>query len=94
LPSGDEVSFPKRKSGKKNYGMSVTLADKRPFYITVKNWVARFRTGHLSTEDKQRSERPTQATIPENLVAIHSMMNRPIEEYPLKDSRDPSDIPK
>jgi hypothetical protein len=51
--------------------MSVTLGDKRPSYSAVKNWVARFRTGHLSTEDEELSGRPTQVTIPE---AIHSMI--------------------
>jgi hypothetical protein len=74
--------------------MSVTLADKRPFYIIVKNWVARFRTGHLSTEDEERSERPTQVTVLEHVNAILSIINRPIEECPLKDSRDPANIPK
>jgi transposase len=53
--------------------MLVTLGDKRPSYSTVKNWVARFRTGHLSTEDEERSGRPTQVKIPEN-NAIHSMI--------------------
>jgi transposase len=54
--------------------MSVTLDDKRPSYSTVKNWVARFRTGYLSTENKERSGRQTQVTIPENMDAIHSMI--------------------
>jgi hypothetical protein len=54
--------------------MSVTVGDKCPFYCTVKNWVARFRTGHWSTEDEEHSERPTQATIPEYVDAIHSMV--------------------
>jgi hypothetical protein len=54
--------------------MSVTLVNKRPSYSTVKNWVARFRTGHLSTEDEGRSGRPTQVTIPENMDTIHSMI--------------------
>jgi transposase len=39
--------------------MSVTLGDKRPSYSTAKNLVPRFRTGHLSTEDKEHSGRPT-----------------------------------
>jgi hypothetical protein len=34
------------------------LGDKLPSYSTVKNWVARFGTGHLSTEDKEHSGRP------------------------------------
>jgi transposase len=40
-------------------GMLVTLGDKCPSYSTVKNWVARFRTGHSSTKDEKRSGRPT-----------------------------------
>jgi transposase len=54
--------------------MSVTLGVKRPSCSTVKNCVARFRTGHLSTYDEERSGRPTQVTIPENMDAIHSML--------------------
>jgi transposase len=57
--------FPEGNSAKKKiYGdMSVTLGDKRPSYSTVKNGVGRFSTGHLSTEDEERSGRPTQVTI-------------------------------
>jgi transposase len=54
--------------------MSITLADKHPSYSTVKNWVARFRTGYLSTKDEERSGRPTQVTIPENMDVIRSMI--------------------
>jgi transposase len=50
--------------------MSVTLDDKCPSYSTVKNWVASFRRGHLSTEDEDHSGRPTQVTIPENVDAM------------------------
>jgi hypothetical protein len=75
VPSGHEISTPKRELGQKNYDdMLVTLGDKRPLYSTVKNWVTRFRTGHLSSEDEERSGRPTQVTIPENVDAIHSMI--------------------
>jgi transposase len=64
--------FLKGNSAKKMYNaMLVTLGDKRPSYSTVKNWIPRFRTGHLSTED-ERSGRPTQVTIPENVDAIQS----------------------
>jgi transposase len=67
--------FLKGNSIKKNYDdMSVTLGDKRPSYSTVENWVARNRTRHLSTEDEERSGRPTQATIPVNVDAIYSMI--------------------
>jgi hypothetical protein len=49
-----------------------TLRDKRPPYSTVKNWAAKFTTGHLSTEDEERSGRQTQEKVPENVDAIHS----------------------
>jgi transposase len=74
-PNGDEYLFLKGNSAKKIYDdTSVTLGDKCPSYSTVKNWVYRFRAGHLSTEDEERSGRPTQVTIPENVDAIHSMI--------------------
>jgi hypothetical protein len=45
--------FLKGSLAKKNYDdMSVTLGDNCPSYHTVKNWVARFRTGHLSMKMK------------------------------------------
>jgi hypothetical protein len=53
--------------------MSVTLRDKRPSYFKVHIWVARFRTGHLSTED-ERSDRRTQVAIPEYVDVSHSMI--------------------
>jgi transposase len=54
--------------------MSVKLSDKCPSYSTVKNWVAWFRTGYLSTEDKECSGRPTKVTIPKKVDTIHSMI--------------------
>jgi transposase len=55
--------FLKGNSAKKILNnMSVTLGDKHPSYSTLKNWVARFRTGHLSIEDKERCGGPTQVT--------------------------------
>jgi transposase len=67
--------FLKGNSAKKIYDdMSTTLGDKRPSYSTVKNWVARFRSRHLNSEDEERSGRPTEVTIPENVDAIHSMI--------------------
>jgi transposase len=74
VPGSDEISFPKRKLGPKKFDISVTLDDKRPSYSTVKNWVARFKKGHLSTEDEECSGRPTQVTIPENVDTIYSMI--------------------
>jgi hypothetical protein len=56
------------------YNMSVTLCVKHPSSSTVRNWVARFRTGLLSTEGEDRSGRPTQVTITENVDATHSMI--------------------
>jgi hypothetical protein len=75
VASGDEISFPKRELGKNIYDdMSVTLGDECPSYSTVKNWDPRFRTGHLSTEDEERSGRPTPVTVPENMDVIYSII--------------------
>jgi hypothetical protein len=53
------------------------LAQKSDMYVTlrvvVKNWVARFRTGHLSSEE-EGSVRQSQVTVLENMDAIHSMI--------------------
>jgi hypothetical protein len=54
--------------------MLITLCDKRPSNSAVKNWVARFRTGYLSTVDEELSGRPTQMTVPVNVGDIHSMI--------------------
>jgi hypothetical protein len=64
--SGDKIPFPKTElgGGKEYDDMSATLGDKYPSLDTVKNGFARFRAGHLSTEDDERSGRPTQLTIP------------------------------
>jgi predicted HTH transcriptional regulator len=53
--------------------MSIRLGNKHPSYSRLKNLVARFRTGYLSAED-ERSRRPTQVTVAENMDAIHSMI--------------------
>jgi transposase len=44
--------FLKGNSAKRIYDMLVTSGDKCLSYSTVKNWVAWFRTGHLSIEDE------------------------------------------
>jgi hypothetical protein len=72
VPSDNEISFPKRKLGKK-ITILVALGDKYPFYSTVKNWVARFRTEHISTEDECLG-RPSQVAIPEDVDVMHSII--------------------
>jgi transposase len=54
--------------------MCVELHDKHPSHSIAKNWVARFRRGHLSTEHEEPSGRPTLATFPQNVTAIRSMI--------------------
>jgi hypothetical protein len=67
--------FLKGKSVKKIYDdMSITLCEKSPSYSTVKNWSAQFKTGHFSTEDEDRPERPLVVTVRENVDGIHSMI--------------------
>jgi hypothetical protein len=83
--------FQKRNLAKKKL---VTLGDKLPFYSTVKKWVARFGTGHLSTDDEKHSATPTQVTFSENVDVIHSMILDDQRISTKKDNRDPGDIPK
>jgi hypothetical protein len=75
VSSGDEIYFPNRKLAQKIYDyMSVALGYKCPSYCTVKKWLVRLGTGHLSTKDEGHSGRLTQVTIPQNMDAIHSMI--------------------
>jgi transposase len=67
--------FPKREIGKTIcYVTYVTFGYKHSLYSTVKNWVARFSRGHLSTNAEEISGRPNQVTFPENVDAILSMI--------------------
>jgi hypothetical protein len=65
---------PRPVTGITFFPSSFTLGDKHPSYSTVNSWVARFRTGHLSMEDKDSSGGPTHVTVPESMDAIHSMI--------------------
>jgi transposase len=76
----------------KIYDMLVTLGDKHPSYSAVKIWVTRFRTGHLSSEDEERSGRPTQVTSPNNAVAYMGLDDRRISAN--KMTENPDDIPR
>jgi hypothetical protein len=49
----------------------MSVSDKRSFFSTVKNWVARHIAGHLCTEDEKCPGKPTQITILENEDANH-----------------------
>jgi hypothetical protein len=62
--------FLKINSAKSHDDMSVTLRDKCPFYSTVRNWVAGFKTGHLSAEEEERSGGPTQVRVPGNVPLL------------------------
>ena len=67
--------FLKGKTAKEIYDdMSLTLGEKSPCHSTVKNWVARFKTGHFRTEDGDRAGRPLAVTVPENVNTVHSMI--------------------
>jgi transposase len=61
MPNRDKIPFLKREHCQKIGDTSVTLGEKHSSYSTDKNWVARFRTGHLSTEDEERSGRSNEA---------------------------------
>ncbi|GFG35425.1 hypothetical protein Cfor_01120 [Coptotermes formosanus] len=67
--------FLKGKSAKEIYDdMLVTLDENGPSSSTVKNWVARFKTGYFSTEDEDCPGRPLLFTVPEKMDIIHTMI--------------------
>jgi hypothetical protein len=47
---------------------------KSPIYSTVKNWVARFKTGHFSTKVEDHPRRPLMVIVPQNVDATQSKM--------------------
>jgi hypothetical protein len=54
--------------------ISVTLGEKSPSYLTIKNWVAWFKTGHFGIEDEDHPGRPSVVTVPQNVDAMHYMI--------------------
>lgn len=45
-----------------------------PGEATVRNWFAKFRTGHMSTNNDERRGRPKEAVTPENIKTIHKII--------------------
>ncbi|UYV61790.1 hypothetical protein LAZ67_1006570, partial [Cordylochernes scorpioides] len=54
--------------------MVVTLREDTPSYSTVKNWVAAFKLGRISTEDEHRPGRPVESVTQENIDKIHDLV--------------------
>lgn len=54
--------------------VSQTLGKKCPFYITLKTWTSRFRTGHFTVEDDARSGRPPTSSDPAICNAVHEVI--------------------
>jgi hypothetical protein len=50
----------------------ISLDDKHSFYSIITNWVMRFRTGYLGSEDGEHSGWPTHVTVQENVDTIQS----------------------
>ncbi|KAM4029265.1 protein GVQW3 [Anomaloglossus baeobatrachus] len=80
--------FLQGKSAKDIHGeMWQTLGDQCPSYSTVKNWVAKFKTGHFSTNDEERPGRPRVVVVPEIVEAVHNLIleNRRISAKAIAD---------
>lgn len=48
--------------------------DAAPGKSTISVWFAKFRTGHMSTENGARSGRPREAVTDENIKKVHQMI--------------------
>jgi hypothetical protein len=69
--SSNEDPVPQRGGQPKKLMISyITLISSS--YLTVKNWVARSKTGHFSTEDEDHPGRALLVTALENVDAVHS----------------------
>ncbi|XP_069832276.1 histone-lysine N-methyltransferase SETMAR-like [Dendropsophus ebraccatus] len=53
--------------------MSQTLWNQYPLYSTVKNWVAKFKMGHLSTNDEEHLGQP-RVIVLEKVDALHNLI--------------------
>jgi len=51
------------------------LREHAPSYVTVKNWVAQFKSGDFSTCDALRPGRPRTVTTPEIIDQIHEIIS-------------------
>ena len=54
--------------------LTETLGENAPWYATVKNWVAQFKRGDISTCDAPRPGRPKTVTTPEIIDQIHELI--------------------
>jgi len=54
--------------------LTETVGEHAPSYATVKNWVAQFKRGDLSTCDAPRLGRHKTMTTPEIIYQIHQLI--------------------
>jgi len=54
--------------------LTETLGEHAPSYVTVKNWVAKFKRGNFSTCDAPRPGRPKTVTTAEIIDQIHELI--------------------
>jgi hypothetical protein len=54
--------------------LTETLGEYVPSYVTVKNWLAQFKSGDFSTCDEQRPGRTKRVNTPEFIETIHEII--------------------
>ena len=54
--------------------MDTNIREYAPFYVTIKNWVVKFKRGNSSTCDAPRPGRPKTVTTPEIIDQIHQQI--------------------
>ena len=53
--------------------LTETLGEHAPSYVTIKNWLAQFKSGDFPTCDAPRLGRPKTVTTPEIIDQIHEL---------------------
>jgi len=66
--------FMKKNAADAKKWLDKCYPDSAPGEATIRKWFAKFRTGHMSTEDDERSGRPKEAVTDENIKKIHKMI--------------------
>jgi len=75
LSSSPPPSLPQGKALKEIHAiLTETLGERAPSYATVKNCVAQFKRGDISTCDAPRPGRPKTVTTPEVIDQIHELI--------------------
>lgn len=66
--------FMKKSAADTKKWLDECYSDSAPSEATIRKWFAKFRTGHMSIEDDERSGRPKEVVTAENVKKVHKII--------------------